>query len=505
MKYKTHQLLKTLIGGVEAIAKNNQKEGSDKKEPKNSKTAIIIIVSIGAVIAIVFIILIIIFTAKYKLNVSDIGLMFKYGIGPAEIKYKRDNFSELRCKDNKIVNNPQDFGPKNITYQINKAYCDTNTALDVHEKNIAPIQGQLNTQNRMMEKMRKQAENQNKMILHIRKSIEKQYKDIYQKLINLYKRLAYVFKVFARLFYKIFVVFKDIFTVLKYAIWTLASMWDGPIGNTVRVLCFGEETIIKVDRNNSKIITKISDVEINDVIDKSDVIGICKFLKQEGNDFYKLDKINVAGSHLIEYEDKLIRVCDHPESIKNKYNGKYIYSLITNNGLLKIGRFQFRDHLGDNTLETYLNFVKPICNENVFENINKENYELSALNLYPGFTCNSYLQTNKGIKKIENIELEETINGKKIIGIIKYKLEGKTLITPYNIDEEHSGMLVGIQFFKEDNYKVGHKEERWILGKLECIGLLIEGAIIKVSDKIMVADFDIVSDDARAKAEQCIA
>lgn len=495
MKYRKkiineEELIKNMLGGVEEATKNISQDGDGQKKKGLSPGLIILIVLILVIVIVIIVFVVLLEQAKK-------------GEGP--FAEKKRKFYEIRCDDIWVRNFPGTFGPEGMTVAENDAFCQAKVQSEVNKKQMGPMQDQLNNQNRMLEKQSQLSASHSKMFNHIRKNIEKQYKDIYQKLINLYKRLAYLFKKFARLFYQIFVVFKDIFMTLKYAIWTLTSMWEGPIGNTVRVLCFGGETLILVERNGRKIVSPLNKLELGDINDNNNMlIGVCQFLREDGNQFYSLNGVNVSGSHLIEYKGNNIRVKTHPDAIKVEYQSEYIYSVITETGRLKINSEYFRDHLGDNTLETYLNFVKPICDENFLENIDTERYKNSAINLYPGFTCKSSLKTNNGIKKAEDIILGELINGKKVLGIVKYRLEGKTFITNYNLDNEHQGMLVGIQFFKK-NDKIYEQEERWILGKLDCIGLLVEGAMVDVNEEISVADFDIVSDEMREMAEEQIA
>lgn len=478
------KLLKNMIGGIEEAAK----EGIPPQTENKSKTGLIFL--IGFIVIIVGIIV-------------TITVLSKIESGP--FYERKKNFNNLRCRDPLVVLFPQLFSPGPINYQQNKAYCDAEILQDANKKNMMPMQNQLNSITKFNEKMRAQLDNQNKMIYHMRTNIEKQGREVMQKLYNLYNRLAYVFKVFARLFYKVFAVFRDVFAVFKYAIWTLQSMWNGPLGKAFRFFCFGEESLIKITRNNSNMIVKINEININDMIGENTVIGLCKFVREKGNQIYKLNNINVSGSHLVEYNNEIIRVKDHPNSIPIKYESKYLYSLITDTGRMNIGDNLFRDHQGDNGIETYKNFVGVIYKDFSFlEGIDMEFYNNNAINLYPGFTYNSYLRTNNGLKKAEDIEIEETIYGKKIMGIIRYKLENKTYITQYNIGDKN-GFMVGIQFNKKDDYIVKEGEERLILGKLDCIGFLVEGGIIKVNDNITVADFEIVSDELREKAENQIA
>ena len=64
---------------------------------------------------------------------------------------------------------------------------------------------------------------------------------------SMFKRIAYLFKVFARLFYRIFETFNSLFKTIKYAVWTLMSVWAGPIGGLVRAFCFGCHTLIELE------------------------------------------------------------------------------------------------------------------------------------------------------------------------------------------------------------------------------------------------------------------
>lgn len=478
------ELFKNMIGGVEEITKEATTETPQSSRKMN--TGLIIFIGIVVVIVVIVIIIIILF------NVQG---------GP--IHERRKNFNNLRCRDPLIINFPGFFSPGPMTFQQNKSFCDAETLQDANKKNMLPMQNQLNSITKFNEKIRNQIDNQTKMIYHMRQNIEKQGREVMQKLYNLYARLAYVFKVFARLFYRIFQVFRDIFTTLKYAIWTLTSIWNGPLGRTMRFFCFGEETILKINRNNKTILSKINEIQIGDTINDTEVIGLCQFLREKDNQIYKLNNINVSGTHLIEYNNKIIRVKDHPDATPIQYNSQFLYSLITNNGLMKINDNKFRDHLGDNTIDTYKVFVKTIYKNDL--NIIEDPYINNAINLYPGFTYNSFLKTNKGIVMAEEIKIGDIIGNKKVMGIVKYKLEGKTFITNYNLDDKYSGFMVGIQFYKENEYVTKEHEERMILGKLDCIGLLIEGGIVEIKEDIKVADFEIVPDELREEAENNIA
>jgi len=211
--------------------------------------------------------------------------------------------------------------------------------------------------------------------------------------------------------------------------------------------------------------------------------------------------------HFVEYEGKMIRVLRHPDAIVVEYKRDIIYNVLTTTGKIYIDGLKFSDYLGDNSLKTYeellkINMESPIKNGEFF-GVSLERYRDNALNLYPGFTYNSYIETDKKIKRVDELEIGDLINGMEIVGLVNYKLEGKTFITDYNIRNQYSGQLVGIQIYADSeskSYATIPQEERWILGQLFCIGIIIEGSLIDMRD-FAIMDFDIVYDKFKAEQE----
>jgi hypothetical protein len=416
----------------------------------------------------------------------------------------RAEFPNNRCTSAMAMKFPNVFGPPGMTYAKNKQFCESAAMNDAQNKNNMPLQNQLNIHNNAMFGMLGQLKDMKKMFYHIRTGIVKEAKDVQQKIYNTYKRLAYVFKVFARLFYRVFLVFKDVFMTIKYAIWTMMSIWNGPVGGMIRFFCFSEDTMINIERKNEQFSLNIKDVQFDDMIGNNRVIGLCRFKRDKRDDMYLYKGVTVSGMHLVENNGELQRIERQKEAMRVKYEGTNIYSFITNTGKMSINKNKFGDYLGDNTFETYNKIVDTLFVNNPLKNgdffgTELDRYEESAINLYPGFTYNSIIETDNGKKEAKSLEIGDKIGGKEILGIINYKIEGRTFIE--RIDD---AMLVGIQYYKINNkYEIYKMEERWILGKLLCIGILIEGGVIKIGDN-EIADFDIISDELRLKAEEKI-
>ena len=122
---------------------------------------------------------------------------------------------------------------------------------------------------------------------------------------------------------------------------------------------------------------------------------------------------------------------------------------ITNKGKIQLDNKIFADDLRDNSLETYekllkINMESPI-QDGTFFGVNLEKYTNNALNLYPGFTHNSYIATDNKIKRADELEIGDRINGREIVGLVNYKLEGRTFITNYKTENQIYEQLVGIK------------------------------------------------------------
>ena len=442
----------------------------------------------------------------YKTIFVIIGLLVVLGLIPViilvivplvnnEIDKIRKKWPENRCK-NPYSQYPSIFGPEGTTYEENKAYCDAQAANSAFNSNIGGVQNQINSQNNSINNLSESVNNTQKMIFAIKESLMKQINDIYQKMYSMFKRIAYLFKVFARLFYRIFQTFNSLFKTIKYAVWTLMSVWVGPIGGLVRAFCFGCHTIIELEGK----IKRLDEIVIGDNIFGDIVVGVCEFKKDVRDQYYKMGDVYVSGMHIVEHDGKFIRVHSHPRAVKVDYNLPIIRCLITDTGRLRIGGNIYCDYLGDNVLETYLKIVAPI----VKIPFQLDDYKNSALNLYPAFTQDSIIQVDSGIKLITDVVIGDKIAGKEVIGVIRYILEGKTFITEYD-DGYNMCKFVGIQIYRGDKYVVreNHREMK-ILGKLECIGLVVEGGLIELSRNMKIVDFDIIGDDMRRDVEDAL-
>jgi hypothetical protein len=192
-------------GIFDILGVENPDKDAVKKPPKFMLIVIIVLLVLGGIIAVIILV------AVPKINDKM-----------AEI---RSNWPEYRCKSPYSMF-PSMFGPEGTTHDNNKAYCDAAAANSAFNSNIGGVQNQIDGQNNAIGNIMTSIENTQTMIFGIRDSLMQQINDIYQKMYSMFKRIAYLFKIFARLFYRIFQTFNSLFKTIKYAVWTLMSVFQ---------------------------------------------------------------------------------------------------------------------------------------------------------------------------------------------------------------------------------------------------------------------------------------
>lgn len=131
------------------------------------------------------------------------------------------------------------------------------------------------------------------------------------------------------------------------------SIWSGPVGKTLRLVCFHPDTKVKLKNNEIKL---MKNIEVDDILaNNSKVYGILKLKGNKNNNnnpYYKIyskelnDYIYVTGSHLIKDEitGKFIPVSKYEKSIiDNNIQTDYMSCLITDDHLINIGEHTFWD------------------------------------------------------------------------------------------------------------------------------------------------------------------
>jgi hypothetical protein len=143
--------------------------------------------------------------------------------------------------------------------------------------------------------------------------------------------------------------------LIQSAMMTGNSIYNGPIGKTLREICFSKNTPIKL--KNGKIV-KIKDIHLGDILENnSEVYGTLKLKGNKKNPYYQLwsrtleSYIYVTGDHKIFTNNQknraklnnYIEVKDYEGAEKTEKWDKELYCLITSNHQIPIGEYTFWD------------------------------------------------------------------------------------------------------------------------------------------------------------------
>ena len=126
------------------------------------------------------------------------------------------------------------------------------------------------------------------------------------------------------------------------------SIWKGPIGGTLRTVCFLPETSMKLENGDFK---PMKDIKLGEkLINGSKVIGSVTLLNPLKEHFYciqgKQQEIFVTGSHLIKDRNtgQFIKVKDCNYSVKTNNIPEKLLCLITDDHLIQIEDHTFWDY-----------------------------------------------------------------------------------------------------------------------------------------------------------------
>jgi hypothetical protein len=117
------------------------------------------------------------------------------------------------------------------------------------------------------------------------------------------------------------------------------SLVEGPIGKTMSVLCFDENTLIKI---NSGVTVFMKDVKLGDVLNNDNSVTSVYRIGGKDVKMYMLGNIKVSGGHKVLFNDEYIPVSQHPDAIPTS-ESKNLVCINTEKRTFKIGSYAFMD------------------------------------------------------------------------------------------------------------------------------------------------------------------
>ena len=205
--------------------------------------------------------------------------------------------------------------------------------------------------------------------------------------------------------------------------------------------CFDKNTRIKMNNGTSK---TISEIEVGEKIHGNNLITAKIVVETKGSVMYNLNGVIVSDSHLVKYNNKWVRVDEHPLTVKiEQYSEPYLYCINAENKVIEINGNVFTDW--DEIYDDELEKIKNVKIKNAMFNSNKTlNYSMDHLNvnnsdihryLDGGFEKNTEVTLKNGvIKKIKNISIGDVLeNGERVYGYVE--IDGANLLeqATYNL------------------------------------------------------------------------
>ena len=205
--------------------------------------------------------------------------------------------------------------------------------------------------------------------------------------------------------------------------------------------CFDKNT--KITMNNETCKT-ISELQVGEKVDGNHLITAKIVVETKGSVMYNLNDVIVSDSHFVKYDNKWVRVDEHPLAVKiEQYNEPFLYCINTENKIIEINGNIFTDW--DEIYDEELEKIKNVKIKNVMFNFNKTlNYSMDDLivnnldihkYLDGGFEKNTEVRMKNGVtKNINNVSIGDVLeNGERVYGCVE--IDGANVVeeASYNL------------------------------------------------------------------------
>ena len=198
--------------------------------------------------------------------------------------------------------------------------------------------------------------------------------------------------------------------------------------------CFDKNTRIVMNDGTSK---SISEIVVGEKTRGNNLITAKIVVETKGSVMYNLGGVVVSDSHIVKYNNKWVRVDEHPAAIKlDDYLEPYLYCINTENKVIEINGVVFTDW--DEVYDDELEKIKNVKIKNVLFEMNKTlNYSMddivvnnSDIHRYldGGFEKHTEIILKNGVvKQIKNVSIGDILeNGERVYGYVE--IDGSNLI-----------------------------------------------------------------------------
>ena len=255
-----------------------------------------------------------------------------------------------------------------------------------------------------------------------------------------------------------------------------------------RVKCFDKNTMLKMHDGNYK---SIMDVRIGDVLEDNNIIVTKLKVARENSVMYKLHDIIVSDSHIVNYNNIWLKVCEHPQAIildQDNYCEPYLYCLNTTQKKIKINDIIFTDWD-----DLYNQLIERVffCLRSYQINIQNEN-ELYKY-IHCGYSRDTQIvMCNGKTIDIQNVNVGDILlNGVVVYGIIE--IDGNKLANQYDYYLGNDIFIQGYDINLKATKTKTYKEEK-LYNILTNTGSFIIQHSLQHNDMISLKDYNYAVD-----------
>lgn len=237
----------------------------------------------------------------------------------------------------------------------NFSYCVGNIQKDLMGFFLAPIEYILGSLGSTLQNLLDSFQMVRKLINTLKGSFGFIIGDVYGMFVNIIMQFQKIIIKTKDTAMKLIGIVTSFIYMIEGASLTGQSFINGPVGETLRTICFSKNTKIKLQNGKIK---KIKDIVLGDILENgSEVYGTLKLKGGKDSPYYQIwsNKLNeyiyVTGEHKIFNSENTddstlnnyIPVKDYKNAIKTGAFDNVLYCLITDNHKIPIGEFTFWD------------------------------------------------------------------------------------------------------------------------------------------------------------------
>ena len=291
---------------------------------------------------------------KTILIILIFAILFLAGIFSRSLQETKDKWPELRCS-------PMYMGLAGyLGYDTmeNFSFCVGNIQKDTMGFFLKPIQYILGTVTDQIKYILDRIQFIREFFNKFKNMIGSLVGDMYGMLVNVLIQFQLLITKTKDTMMKLIGIIMTFVYLIQGANYTGQSIYNGPIGKTIREICFSGDTILSLKNGSKK---KMKDIHLGDILaNGTEVYGTLRLKGSPDNPFYKIwserlqDYIYVTGDHKIcnnkkntpdkfNNLDNYIEVKDYKLAKKTDYWDETLYCLITDNHQIPIGEYTFWD------------------------------------------------------------------------------------------------------------------------------------------------------------------